>query len=119
MKNRSFYSLFLLAFSLCFVCLLISGASRLIASTPEETEYSVYLPRAACLGSMPEGSSQVGMETSYRSRQDRRVASDRILSNLNADVHMPQRADANGNILGEISYMRSVYHVFALGDGFV
>ena len=78
-----------------FVCLLLAGAGRLIASEGDGQRMPDLSQRQAWLCAAPNAAQEP--------LTDARL----------------QRRDANGNILpGSESYMKTVYRAFPLGDGF-
>ena len=120
MKQREAYSLFLAVFLLTFAVLLISGAPRLIASPSDAPPavYAMLYPTELC--SAPSAPSESGnAEDMQRAGSVRREDVAHISAHASASVQPAPGADANGNVLVCVSYMRSVYHAFALGDGFV
>lgn len=121
MQNAAFRKVFLSCFLLVFAVLLISGAPRLIARSCEELCAEISLPpRQAYLCMYPETQLhriQSDCEEHSRFAQNDEVALFRASSGM--PVTCVSDMDANGNILLDASYMRSVYQVFALGDGFV
>ena len=120
MRYSEAKKLFLLCFVAVFAVLLFSGAPRLIASDGEEHEtinihtvqaYLCAVTNAESQSSLTEG----GEINRFAGRCEFTVFS----ADSDANVACDLLADANGNVLSETSYMRSVYQVFALGDGFV
>ena len=102
-----------------FACLLLSGAQRLIGSqlqggqSPAAAPAQAYLCSAspAYVLSTEDGSRDKAGE--YRDSVDALPAGRPFAQPRGA------RADANGNVIASgISYLRSVYQAFALGDGF-
>ena len=118
MKEESKRFLFGMCMAL-FVCLLISGADRLVVQQGTETSPPVFRVVPAYFRCAPMSRAQIG---EYE-LTEQRTADDSALIVQNActgsSVHEPVFADANGNVLRSLSYMRSVYQSFDLGDGFV
>lgn len=112
--------LFLLCFVTSFAVLLFSGAPRLIASVQGEHESGDIRPIQAYLCAGANADSQ---SVQLEGREINRFAMRCDFAVFHADTGVNKAdallVDANGNVLGETSYMRSVYQVFALGDGFV
>ena len=104
---------------LMFGCLFLNGGSRLIAA-PQEEAGPIHLASSwmdASLSCLP--SSQVqSLQATGQEENKTAAAVPVFFEPMVCDAHAPQ-TDANGNILGTASYMRAVYQVFALGDGFV
>lgn len=118
MRQSIFQRLFLSGFALAFALLLISGAPRLIASSDvyESAEIRIRPVQAyLCNPAMQEH-----VQTSQR--QESGAFSHEAAMVFRAEPDAPHAitrdADANGNVISCTSYMRSVYQVFALGDGF-
>ena len=94
-----------------FVCLLLAGAGRLIASEGQRQAWLCAAPNAA-------------QEPLTDARQEIRPGGEhRFAFSANREgqraAALLQRRDANGNILpGSESYMKTVYRAFPLGDGF-
>ena len=90
-----------------FVCLLLAGAGRLIASEGDGQRISDLSQRPltdARQEIRPGGEHRFAFSAN---REGQRAAA------------LLQRRDANGNILpGSESYMKTVYRAFPLGDGF-
>ncbi|MDO5378183.1 MAG: hypothetical protein Q4G52_07610 [Clostridia bacterium] len=101
-----------------FLVLLLSGAERLVAR--QEDERAVSPPRAVAAfltGSHADapGGERGEARTASGERQARQTAG---LSPARVCVSLLLRRDANGRVLSSRSYLREVYEVFALGDGF-
>ena len=96
-----------------FVCLLLAGAGRLIASEGDGQRMPDLSQRQAWLCAAPNAAQ----EPLTDARQEIRPGGEhRFAFSANREG---QRRDANGNILpGSESYMKTVYRAFPLGDGF-
>lgn len=118
MAKKSERSLLLVCMLFVFVCLLLSGGSRLIGSEIQEKPMQLRPPESICaelsrvIAQRIESSLVIRREHSAPYIQVTPERQDRMLSHR-------ALSDANGNILGSRTYMRSVYQSFALGDGFV
>lgn len=100
-------------------CLLIGGAHRLIAFPEQENAGMPVYAREVYLCSAP---SQINEWSGCADRQEHpllRAMADALPAPRVPSGLIALGADANGNVLGKESYVRSVYHAFALGDGFV
>jgi len=119
MKEKSIRSLVLGMAMFLFVCLLLSGSPRLIGR-----EDDAILPGSSCraLNSIPVSFTAVNMTQSESASplQGRTLLARREILCVSSphDLPVPVMCDANGNVLGQRSYMHEVYHVFSLGDGF-
>lgn len=118
MARKSERSLVFLLLGFAFVCLLLSGGSRLIGAQGEEEPAPVQaasLVRAAFV-SAPAPRAETGAaqmrEHSVQRHAQTPAPEPPVLSGLAA-------CDANGNVLGSQPYLRTVYQSFVLGDGFV
>lgn len=118
MAKRSEQKLLLVCALFVFVCLLLSGGSRLIGTDsqmepmPERSFASI----RAVLTSPVERHAETGYVPG------RSQSTQRAQTNPAPENRIPYHialCDANGNVLGERTYMRAVYQVFVLGDGFV
>ena len=90
-----------------FVCLLLAGAGRLIASEGDGQRIPDLSQRQAWLCAAPNAAGGEHRFAFSANREGQRAAA------------LLQRRDANGNILpGSESYMKTVYRAFPLGDGF-
>lgn len=101
-----------------FIALFLSGAERLVAR--EKDERTVSPPRAvAAFLSEAHANTHSGERGETREmggeRQTRQASG---LSPARVHVSLLLRSDANGRVLSSRSYLREVYEVFALGDGF-
>ena len=103
-----------------FVCLLLAGAGRLIASEGDGQHMPDLSQRQAWLCAAPNAAQ----EPLTDARQEIRPGGEhRFAFSANREgqraAALLQRRDANGNILpGSESYMKTVYRAFPLGDGF-
>ena len=103
-----------------FVCLLLAGAGRLIASEGDGQRMPDLSQRQAWLCAAPNAAQ----EPLTDARQEIRPGGEhRFAFSANREgqraAALLQRRDANGNILpGSESYMKTVYRAFPLGDGF-
>lgn len=120
MRYSEVRKLFLLCFVAAFAALLFSGAPRLIGSDGVKHEGIGIRGVQACLCAATNAESQsFCTEGGEINRSSGRCSSLVFTADLGVNEACDLLADANGNVLGENSYMRSVYQVFALGDGFV
>ena len=117
MAKKGERSLLLLCMVFVFACLLLSGGWRLVGRGQEDTliPERPYASIRAALSSIPAQTAET-VSPMRRAAVQQRVhtapAPDRqALKSL-------VQSDANGNVLGQRSYMHEVYHVFSLGDGF-
>lgn len=118
MKRRGERSLVFLFICFAFVCLLISGGSRLIGGQSEEragTERTDALMRAAFV-SAPAPRAETEAAKPHEQLVQRRAAAPAPEGPILNTLAM---CDANGNVLKGRTYMRAVYQAFVLGDGFV
>ena len=108
----------LLAASLAlFACLLITGAQRLIGCETEPAKASVPRLMQAYLCSTPSCETEAG--TARVSMEGTRSAQAALPTGRLCALPGGVSADANGNVITSgVSYLRSVYQAFALGDGF-
>lgn len=119
LKHQGIRFAFLFTFLLTFAMLLVLGAPRLIASAPEmpspicEHAMQTYLCAAPI-----EGGQVSQAEVSVKAHAVFRMDAALVSAHMSAGEQHAPGADANGNVLMAASYMRSVYQVFALGDGF-
>ena len=116
-KMKSFC--FFICMSL-FVCLLISGANRLIVYQDDGLEPLQIrrIPSYLCCapsGRIPLGEGDGGAMSHAEGEKRDAASSEPIRLTTQSAAY----SDANGNILRSVSYMRSVYQSFDLGDGFV
>ena len=120
MQNAALRKAYLFCFSMVFAVLLISGAPRLIASSENEMCNEILYPVQAfiCVSpSMDQHSQQTELDASGRVvLRDEKTMFYASTGTLDSCII---HTDANGNVLVNANYMRSVYQVFALGDGFV
>ena len=120
MRYSEVRKLFLLCFVAAFAVLLFSGAPRLIGSDGVEHEaISVHVVQAYLCAATNAESQSVYAEGGEINRPSGRCNFTVFTADSGVNEACDLLADANGNVLGENSYMRSVYQVFALGDGFV
>lgn len=118
MARRSERSLVFLLISFAFVCLLLSGGSRLIGaqggkeSMPQQGDSLVQAAFVSAPAPQAETGTAHPREHSVQRRASAPAPENRILNTLAV-------CDANGNVLEGQSYLRAVYQAFALGDGFV
>ncbi|HIS94139.1 MAG TPA: hypothetical protein IAC19_00035 [Candidatus Ventricola gallistercoris] len=119
MKKVDFRPLLLACITMVFLCVLLSGASRLVGHTAAERPCSP--PSAAQKAYLCSAPATV-QETDGQSGRSLLPESPWARSNppqpcrLNG---MPAAVrDANGNVLLSQTYLRAVYQAFALGDGF-
>ena len=97
-----------------FVCLLLAGAGRLIASEGDGQHMPDLSQRQAWLCAAPNADAR----QEIRPGGEHRFAFSANREGQRAAALL-QRRDANGNILpGSESYMKTVYRAFPLGDGF-
>ena len=117
MARRSERSLALLFVCFAFGCLLLGGGWRLIGTQGEENAMpgrATTLVRAA-LVSAPAPRAETGM-THPRAHSVQRHAKAPAPESLPLTARV--RCDANGNVLSSMTYLRTVYQAFTLGDGF-
>lgn len=110
----------LLAASLAlFACLLLSGAQRLIGCQAQSGQSSAAAPAQAYLCSAAPSYAQSAEEGARGETGEHRSAFDALPAGSPCAQPRGARADANGNVIASgVSYLRSVYQAFALGDGF-
>lgn len=117
MRKRSERSLVLFAVFFVFACLLLSGGSRLIG---HEERASVQIADvsgvAAAFSAAPSQRSETGVDPVHREASPRE---DKAEAPQGPAPCARVICDANGNVLGSVSYLRAVYQAFSLGDGFV
>ena len=116
MASRAMRALLMAVCAMAFVCLLLSGAPRLVASDAEAVSVSEIGVRAALTAParQDEPDTAASAQTPVR-RGERAVQT----VSLCASAAPALRCDANGNVLTRESYLRAVYRAFSLGDGFV
>lgn len=118
MPRRSERSLVFLLISFAFVCLLLSGGSRLIGaqggeeSMPQQGDSLVQ----AAFVSAPAPIAETGAAHQREHCVQRHALTPAPERPSLADL---VECDANGNVLKGQPYLRAVYQAFALGDGFV
>lgn len=103
-----------------FVCLLLAGAGRLIASESDGQRMADLSQRQAWLCAAPNAAQEplTDARQEIRPGGEHRFAFSANRKGQRAAALL-QRRDANGNILpGSESYMKTVYRAFPLGDGF-
>ena len=121
MRQSGMQKLMLFCFAMVFAALFVSGAPRLIASG-DDVKHEVGIRNGAVQtywcdmvhSELLDGQSACCGED----RTVLRMAADRFYAHTGVHDCAVLNADANGNLLREVSYMRSVYQAFALGDGF-
>ena len=117
MRKRSERSLVLFAVIFVFACLLLSGGYRLIGHE-EGMEGRIESVSAvtAAFSAVPAPQSETGQAPVDGTAVHRAA----MVPPPDCAV-IPARVvcDANGNVLGSLSYLRAVYQAFSLGDGFV
>lgn len=114
MNGKTGLRLLMALFSLTFICVLLSGAGRLLGGQePQQTgalpalsRLSAVAPREAEQSAAPSAGETI-----------RRTPMTGVLPQHAAWASRAQ-TDANGNVLRAESYLRTVYRAFALGDGF-
>lgn len=113
--RRSLSAFFLAFCAMAFACLVLCGASRLIAGAPEgEKPADMAEPaQAYFISPAAESLCQADKQTPLRCEIMPAVC----VRQAEASLPRVQR-DANGNVLSGVSYLRAVYQAFALGDGF-
>ena len=118
MGGQAVSRLFLSLCALALVCIAISGAPRLIAGEEAAPpSASTVAAQAYLTQSAQEDAPQSAPRAETRVRSSAQVAQSARLGVLPLPA---LRRDANGNVLAaQASYLRAVYWVFALGDGFV
>ena len=120
MKHREWRTVMFSLFVLAFSVLLLSGAPRLIAADAQEISpvCERVVPAYLCSSSSAQNLAELDADTSRRAcaREEYAEIASSVASGM---LNRLLIADANGNILAAVSYMRSVYQSFALGDGFV
>jgi len=121
MRNSAWRKAFLFCFLLAFAALLVSGAPRLIADSGEDSHAEISVPRvqAYLCGSSQTELHDSQAEPSMNCRFAHRGEAALFSAAAGTHEKCAVDADANGNVLVRANYMRSVYQVFALGDGFV
>ena len=119
-SSRGTTSLVLAVFLLAFACALICGAPRLIANYQTSPYSGLPEPIGAYLCSSETAAQDAARETAQlrRDNSGERLRSVTQYTGPQAKALVFFGCDANGNVLQAVSYMRSVYHVFDLGDGF-
>ena len=118
MARRSERSLVFLLISFAFVCLLLSGGSRLIGaqggkeSMPQQGNSLVQAAFVSAPAPIAETGATHQREHCVQ-RHAQTPAPERPILTAIAEC------DANGNVLKGQPYLHAVYQAFALGDGFV
>lgn len=118
MRQSIFQRLFLSGFALAFALLLISGAPRLIASSDVYESAEIRIRPVQAYLCNPAAQEHAQTSRHPESRQESHAAFIVFHAEPDALGASMLYADANGNVISCASYMRSVYQVFALGDGF-
>jgi len=119
MKQLTLRSAAFFCFMFLFAVLLVGGWPRLIAQADQAADQAVTMrlvpARIDAQRVSFESASGAAVQHSHREKPacDRQDASVR-----GPQSHAAPCTDTNGNILFSVSYMRSVYQAFALGDGF-
>lgn len=118
MEKRSGRMLMLLSMVFVFCCLLLSGGSNLIAGSDEEN--AIPIRSVSAIRAVLSSASAPRMESSCAPRSGETINRLHAASAPDRQVltHRVQ-SDANGNVIASSSYMRAVYQVFVLDDGFV
>lgn len=114
MKGKPGLKLLLALFALTFACVLLSGAGRLLGTqerqAPESLPARVVLtapaPREAAESAFASCMEALRRAPEGEAPQAQTIGTPRA------------QTDANGNVLRGMSYLRTVYSAFALGDGF-
>lgn len=118
MKRGNGLAMLLSAFVLAFVCVLLSGAGRLVAREEGRQEAVHPVAVQVCLTASSGESREAGRQAEDSGDVRRGpLASVQAAPMRRAPVNAA-RSDANGNVLRGASYLRTVYQAFALGDGF-
>lgn len=118
MKKALWRNVFLTFAVFTFACLLLSGGSRLIAASDDSIE-PIQLSDswfAASLTCPAPAYERLIAETGTQKNRSASAASVYLI--VDKTVPAAPQTDANGNVLLQQSYMRTVYQAFALGDGF-
>ena len=119
MKSRSLYTLLLALFLSLFVCILVSGAPRMISSCNRESIPEAARPICAYISSTTSAHMEIEAESSVgKSIVSKRVSVVLGDERIKEGGVFLDASDSNGNVLCCNTYMRSVYQSFALGDGF-
>lgn len=109
-----------LAFSLfVFICLLASGGYRLVGHDGAHEPICQRETADAACGALCAPPAQ-SSEVSFAAQQEK--APHKAVCSVYQRREIPCAAvcsDANGNVLGDLPYLRAVYQLFSLGDGFV
>lgn len=118
MKKTRAKDLFFAAAVFVFVCLLLSGGSRLIASPEKPMQPIATSPSwmRASFTCPPEGGGSNIKED--RAQENRQYSPVPVNDGGKPLAFSLPLTDSNGNVLRRVSYMRAVYQAFALGDGF-
>ena len=119
MAKRSEQKLLLVCVLFVFVCLLLSGGSRLIGSDDMQVDP---MPARSFASIRAVLSSPVECHAETSCAPGRSQSAQRVQINPAPENRSLQRialCDANGNVIGEKTYIRAVYQAFVLGDGFV
>ncbi|MBP3427770.1 MAG: hypothetical protein J6M47_05870 [Clostridia bacterium] len=118
MKECSWYKLLLCTFLVCFACLLVTGADRLIEREEPSVMLAQNVPASAYTCRLQTQSELNGL---LEAREYDAQRKDLPAHSGKSALRMETAGiccDSNGNILAACSYMRAVYQAFALGDGF-
>lgn len=116
MSFRGTRALLMAVCAMAFVCLLLSGATRLVASGEETGPAPMVGVRAALTAPARQDGPDIAEDAQTPERRWERVVQ---AASLCASAAPALHCDANGNVLTRESYLRAVYRAFSLGDGFV
>lgn len=114
MKGKPGLRLLLALFALTFACVLLSGAGRLLGTQAQQAPES--LPALVSL-TAPAAREAVESVSAASQESLRRAPEGEVPPEQPASAPRAL-TDANGNVLRGMSYLRTVYSAFALGDGF-
>ena len=119
MNSKSIRSLLFSASVFVFLCLLISGRSRLIGHADGFEEAS--LPRILrCVpAQLTAGPAPAAEDVCPQPNRQLMSKKEYSLPFSLYELPVCVMCDANGNVLSHRSYIHEVYYVFSLGDGFV
>lgn len=118
MRRMNGLAMLLTVFVLAFVCVLLSGAGRLVAR--EEAQQEAVCPVAVqvCLNAVSSAGQEIERRAINGGDAHRRLTASLRAAPMRIAVRSAAHSDANGNVLRGASYLRTVYQAFALGDGF-
>lgn len=114
LKGKPGLRLLLALFALTFACVLLSGAGRLLRTQAQQAPES--LPALVSL-TAPAAREAVESVSAASQKSLRRAPEGEAPQEQPASAPRAL-TDANGNVLRGMSYLRTVYSAFALGDGF-